>query len=369
MDPDLDPDPHPTPTALLTRTRQVHAIRAAADAQLIQLAATWADAHPDPDQHPARPPAATTRSPAPLGPDWVPTTPDPKVTPTTADHDPLVPAMDWAAGAAFAAAIGMSTHAGEGLIRDALTLRHRLPKVWARVIALEVPVWRARRIAQAIHTRPADVADYLDAHVAAVAERVGVVTLDRLIDEAMLRTHAEERELEQLEALDATHVTIHETSIGHTGIAEATLRADWKDLDDFDTTLTDVAHRLEPTHAGEPFQARRARALGVLADPARAAALLAGTTPGSPDYPRPGARIHLVVHTTHDTLTPTNPGATTSSPASRPAPAAPAAPSSPNKSPPGAANPANTSPSPPSSTSPTPSPSTATRSATGSAPA
>ena len=70
----------------------------------------------------------------------------------------------------------MSTQAGEGLIRDALVLRHRLPKVWARVVALEVPVWRARRIAQAVYAHPADVADYLDEHVAAVAERVGVVT-------------------------------------------------------------------------------------------------------------------------------------------------------------------------------------------------
>ena len=66
-------------------------------------------------------------------------------------------------------------------------------------------MWRARRIAQAIHTRPADVADYVDEHVAAVAERVGRDTLDRLIDEAMLRLHAEERELAQLEALDATY--------------------------------------------------------------------------------------------------------------------------------------------------------------------
>ena len=66
-------------------------------------------------------------------------------------------------------------------------------------------MWRARRIAQAVYARPADVADYLDEHVAAVAERVGTVTLDRLVDEAMLRLHAEERELAQLEDLDATY--------------------------------------------------------------------------------------------------------------------------------------------------------------------
>ncbi len=42
----------------------MHAIRAAADAQLIQLAATWADAHPDPDPPT---PATARRPPAVLG--------------------------------------------------------------------------------------------------------------------------------------------------------------------------------------------------------------------------------------------------------------------------------------------------------------
>ena len=267
----------------------MHAIRTAADAELVQLACAWADAHPDLDPAPQSPPADHSLGTARHDQDHDP------------DHDPLIPAMDWRAGAAFAAAIGMSTQAGEGLIRDALVLRHRLPRVWARVVTGEVPVWRARRIAQAVYAQPADVADYLDEHVAGVAERVGVVTVDRLVDEAMLRLHAEERELAQLEELDATYVTVHEASINHTGIAEATIRADWKDLDDFDTTLTHVAHRLEPVHAGEPFAARRARAVGVLADPARAAALLAGTDEA--DLPAPRYGIHLVVHTTPDTLT------------------------------------------------------------------
>ena len=124
----MDPDLHPTPTALLTRTRQVHAIRTAADAELAQLACVWADAHPDRDEQPPRVPAR-------LGPDWV-ADPPAGLSVEDADVDPLIPGVDWAAGASFAAAVGMSTQAGEGLIRDALTLRHRLPQVWARVVAL-----------------------------------------------------------------------------------------------------------------------------------------------------------------------------------------------------------------------------------------
>ena len=153
----MNPDLHPTPTALLARAGEVHRDQMAAEAELLQLAAAWADAHPDLDPPTAAGPtpttSASTRPPTPA-------TPRPRPGPRPRPADP---GRRLGAPAAFAAALGMSTQAGEGLIRDALTLRHRLPLVWARVVACEVPVWRARRIARAVYARPADVADYLDA--------------------------------------------------------------------------------------------------------------------------------------------------------------------------------------------------------------
>ena len=59
----------------------------------------------------------------------------------------------------------------------------------------------------------------------------------------MLRLHAEQRELEQLEALDARHVTIDPASINHTGIGQMDARADWADLGAFDETVSEVATR------------------------------------------------------------------------------------------------------------------------------
>ena len=82
--------------------------------------------------------------------------------------------------------------------------------MWERLLAHEIPVWRARRIAQAVVGKPDDVAAHLDEAVAPVAEKVGPVTLDRLIDEAMMRLYPEEVELARLEALEARHVTLHE---------------------------------------------------------------------------------------------------------------------------------------------------------------
>ncbi len=210
--------------------------------------------------------------------------------------------MAWDAGAPFAAALGVSTGAGEAMIRDALVIRHRLPHVWDRVLAHAVPVWRARRIAQAILGKPDDVAAHLDEAVAPVAEKVGPVTLDRLIDEAMMRLYPEERELAQLEALDARHATLHEESLTETGVGEMTLRGDWKDLHDFSETLSEIAARLADADVAadrlpEPLDVRRSRAVGVLADPEAAAAMLAGQP-----APQPKRAITLFVHLSRDAV-------------------------------------------------------------------
>jgi len=267
-----------TPTALLARVREVHTAVRAGEVELLVLAAAWADAHPDLDPDPV------------VDPDDVEDVRDPV--------DPLIPAMEWTAGAPFAAAIGVSTAAGEAMIADALTLRHRLPRIWARLLAGELVVWRARRIAQAVSCRPADVSAWLDETLAPLAHKVGSVTLERLLDEAMLRLYPEQREADQLEALDARHATLHASSINHTGVGDMTLRGDWKDLSDFDATLCEVAAALavldEAAHrAPESLDVRRSRAVGILADPEAAAAMLADPTG---DRPRPRRRMNLVVH-------------------------------------------------------------------------
>ena len=206
-----------------------------------------------------------------------------------------IPALRWDAPAAFAAANDMSTTAGKALLRDVLVLDHRTPAFWAGVRAGRVPAWRARRVAQALLGQPADVCRYVDT---ALAERlaegaaIGPVVLDRLIDEAMLRLHAEQRELEQLEALDARHVTIDPASINHTGIGQLDARAEWADLAPFDEALTQVAQALEhaPGHEHDSLDVRRSAALGILADPARALALLERRRGQAHPFPRPGRR-------------------------------------------------------------------------------
>ena len=118
----------------------------------------------------------------------------------------------------------------------------------------------------------------------------------------MLRLHAEERELAQLEALDRRHVTLDERTLNHTGLAELHVRGDWKDLHDVDQTLTDLAHALAETPEGEhtDLDTRRSIAIGVLADPARSAALLHDDPATKPPAPRKKTVLYL--HLTHDAV-------------------------------------------------------------------
>ncbi len=236
------PDTAPTPSALIARVRAERDTANRAEVAILELAVEWAHAHPSP--------SAADQSWRVRPEDCLDgTLPD-----FTCDEDADdygIPPVAWHATAPFAAANAMSTTAGRALIRDALILRHRMPRMWGQVTSGRLPAWRARRIARAVVGAPADVVEHLDHTLVTIAAKVGPIQLERLLDEAMLRLHAEERELAQLEALDRRHVTLDEHTLTETGVGEMRIRGDWKDLHDFDQTLTDLAHALAETPEGE----------------------------------------------------------------------------------------------------------------------
>ena len=87
--------------------------------------------------------------------------------------------------AEFALAIGLSTDAGRRYLGDAIEIRYRLPRVDARVQAGELQAWRARRIAAATrHPAAARQRSSWTGKSPAVAHKIGLVALDRLIEEA-----------------------------------------------------------------------------------------------------------------------------------------------------------------------------------------
>ncbi|WP_341927981.1 HNH endonuclease signature motif containing protein [Nocardioides psychrotolerans] len=295
IDPHQVDDDAPTPTDLITLVRQTRAAADQAALDLFHLAIAWAHAHPEtPGDQSWKTPRRAHVPAGELGDrdDRTPRTGD-------LDEDQWfgIPPIAWNAAAPFATANNMSTTAGRAFIRDSLVIRHRMPRLHAKVSSGKVPVWRAHRIARAVLGTPRDVIEHVDQAIAPIADTAGLVTVDRLIDEARLEMYAELVEIESLEALEHRHVTLDERTMGHTGIATMDIRADWADLHDFDTALSQVAEALKRDGSLETLDVRRSMAVGILADPARALALL-----NHQDAPAPSKSIVAYVHLNQDAL-------------------------------------------------------------------
>ncbi|MEO6145036.1 MAG: hypothetical protein ABIP19_13745, partial [Dermatophilaceae bacterium] len=75
---------------------------------------------------------------------------------------------------------------------DVLNLIHRHPLVWARVQSLQVPGWRARRLAQRASSLSYESARWVDEHLVTRIDSCGPVTIDRHVAEAKALFEPEE---------------------------------------------------------------------------------------------------------------------------------------------------------------------------------
>ena len=147
-------------SALLVEAERARAIADAAEVHVLRLAAHWADLH-----------AVVER-----------------VGPALPGSERLVrlggagtPEVAEFAAAELGAELGTSTHAGQALIADALDLRHRLPLLWAQVVAGEVKPWLARKAAQATRHLSLDLVAEVDPVLARYADRLSWGRIDGLI--------------------------------------------------------------------------------------------------------------------------------------------------------------------------------------------
>ncbi|MFP5282315.1 MAG: HNH endonuclease, partial [Actinomycetes bacterium] len=115
------------------------------EAELLRLAAHWADLHPGDLPDPGGPPGRERGL-------LLGGAGTPEVAEFAAGE--LGPLLETTTGSA--------TH----LMADALDLRHRLPRLWGRVRAGQVRAWKARRVAEATRYLPPVAAAAVDAAVA-----------------------------------------------------------------------------------------------------------------------------------------------------------------------------------------------------------
>ena len=247
-----------TASDLLTSIKASRKVEDAEAARQLVLAARWADLHPPESIH-----DAATFSLASGGREHE--------EPIAGPGAPLVAEFCLAE---LGGVLGVSTTAAKKLVGQALELRHRLPRLWAQVLAGRVPAWRARAVAEVtIHSSPAltrDAAAFVDAQVAAVAGKVGPAQLDRLVAEAIKRYDlagadpAADPEDGYL-SVDPRHATIDSHDVHYAGTLHLEADMDLADGLDLDHALADRAAQYKALGSTESLDVRRAKALGDLA--------------------------------------------------------------------------------------------------------
>jgi hypothetical protein len=244
------------PAALLASIRSRRAAEDQAAADVLELAARWADLHPPESIH-----SAAT------------------FTVAGCEHEepiagPGTPLVAEFCVAELGTVLGITSVSAKKLIGHALELRHRLPRLWAQVHAGRVPAWRARAVAEVtIHSTPAltaEAAAFVDAQVAAVAGKIGPAQLDRLVAETIKRfdlagTDTTGDPEDGYLHVDPRHVTIHDEDVHFAGTVRLEAEIDLADGLDLHQALSHGAATQKALGSQESLNARRAKALGDLA--------------------------------------------------------------------------------------------------------
>ncbi len=274
------------------------AVAERAEVVVLQAAAHWADLHGDLDHdHDGRSLPGMEQL-GQLGGDG---------TPGVAEFAP----------AELGAELAMSPFAARQLIADALDLRHRLPLLWARVQAGEVKPWIGRKTAEATRDTSADVAAAVDRRVANWAHSLSWGRLENMIAAAIIAADPAAA-TEAAEATERSQGVWVGRSSEH-GIKDIYIRTEAPNAIWFDASIDRVADSLAALGDTDAKDIRRAKAVGVLAQPQQAlnlfditARLAAGGDAGADKPttsavsgrgvdPRPPATLY--VHVSEDSFT------------------------------------------------------------------
>ncbi len=242
--------------ATLATAGSARAVAERAEVVVLQAAAHWADLHGDLDTDPDRHALPGMEQLVQLGGDG---------TPEVAEFAP----------AELGAELAMSPFAARQLIADALDLRHRLPRLWGRILAGEVKPWIGRKTADATRAVPADVAAEVDRRVAKWAHSLSWGRLEHIIAAAIIAADPAAAEQKARQAETQQGVWVGQSS-DH-GIKDIYIRTEAPNAIWFDASIDRVADSLAALGDTDNKDIRRARAVGVLAQPQQALDLFATT--------------------------------------------------------------------------------------------
>ncbi len=169
------------------------------------------------------------------------------------------------APAALAGVLGVSATSATHLIADALDLRHRLPVLWARLQGGGVKVWMARRIAVATRHLTAEAAARVDARLATVADTLTGRRFDHTLKAAVAA--ADPTVAKARAEANRRRRGVWVNPDVEDGVGTLFARAAGCDLVAFTRALEVVASALKVLGDPDDPDARRSKAVGILAHP------------------------------------------------------------------------------------------------------
>ena len=167
----------------------------------------------------------------------------------------------------LAAALGRSTDSGRMLLSDAVEAKHRLPKIWQRLVDGQVQVWRVRRVTDVTRGLTQEAAAFVDAHLAHVVHTASFTTVKRLVAEAAARFDPETAEMEEIDTAATLHVTLDLTTAWSIGTASGVHLSgllDRADAEELEHAIRTIADQLLAAGSTDTLDVRRAKALGYL---------------------------------------------------------------------------------------------------------
>lgn len=171
----------------------------------------------------------------------------------------------------LALAFRTSTQSAKGWITDALTVRHRLPRLWERVLTGEVYAWKAREIARATAHLTVFTARIVDKLLHDQVELVAWTRFVKILDATLLQVDPTTYGERQAKAAAQRDVRATQSS---DGLRTLVARGTSGDVTMFLALVDAIAQALADEGDEDPYPVRKSKAIGIAAYPDRAQDLL-----------------------------------------------------------------------------------------------
>ena len=173
-----------------------------------------------------------------------------------------------------------STGSAQALLRDVLELRHRLPRHWRAVQALEIDGWKARQVATLTRRLSRDQARAVDAQVIEAVTGLPWGRAKDVVEGKVIAVDPEAHRARLAEDDNRRFVSTRRRS-NAAGLRTMIARGHAGDIARLEGMIAYIAEQLEAHGDTSPADFRRAKALAMLANPALTCVFLARTQEGA----------------------------------------------------------------------------------------